>query len=107
MPSYYDRYSSFRFNNTIKSIPGLYVNEALTDKKVVYKLGETRLDKLSNLYYNSPYFGWLIMSANPQFGGLEFNITDQSIITIPFPFESAIDRYIILVNRYKSLYGGR
>jgi hypothetical protein len=76
------------------------------DKNVVYKLGETRLDKLSNTYYNTPYYGWLIMLANPQFGGLEFNIPDQSIIIIPFPFESAIGRYTAEVNKYKALYGG-
>jgi hypothetical protein len=106
MPNYYDRYSSYRYNGSMKPVPGIYITPSTTDKTILYKLGETRLDKLSNLYYNSPYFGWLIMSANPQFGGLEFNITDQSIITVPFPFESAIDRYITLVNRHKSLYGG-
>jgi hypothetical protein len=26
------------------------------------------------MYYNNPYGGWLIMLANPEFGGLEFNI---------------------------------
>jgi hypothetical protein len=107
MPSYYDRYSGFRYDGSMKPMPGLYLTPTSTDKNILYKLGETRLDKLSNTYYNSPYFGWLIMSANPQFGGLEFNITDQAIITVPFPFESAIDRYTILVNRYKSLYGGQ
>lgn len=105
MPSYYDRYSRFRYNNTIKPIPGLYLEPTNTDKNVLYKLGETRLDKLSNTYYNSPYFGWLIMSANPQFGGLEFLIPDQTIIVVPFPFEDAIGRYIQLVNNYKLLYG--
>lgn len=105
MPKYYDRYEDFRSNDTIKPIPGLYLPATSSDKNVVYKLGQTRLDKLSNTYYNSPYYGWLIMSANPQYGGLEFLIPDQSIITIPFPFEAAINRYIIEVNKYKSLYG--
>ena len=105
MPKYYDRYEDFRSNDTIKPIPGLYMPVTSSDKNVVYKLGQTRLDKLSNTYYNSPYYGWLIMSANPQYGGLEFLIPDQSIITIPFPFEAAINRYIIEVNKYKSLYG--
>ena len=105
MPKYFDRYEDFRSNDTIKPIPGLYMPITNSDKTVVYKLGQTRLDKLSNLYYNSPYYGWLIMSANPQYGGLEFLIPDQSIITIPFPFEAAINRYITEVNKYKSLYG--
>jgi hypothetical protein len=105
MPRYYDRYEDFRINNTIKPMPGLVLTQTPSDKSVVYNLGQTRLDKLSNTYYNSPYFGWLIMSANPQYGGLEFLIPDQSLIVIPFPFEDAINRYIQLVNNYKLLYG--
>jgi hypothetical protein len=105
MPRYYDRYEEFRSNDKMKPIPGLVLTQTNGDKTVLYKLGETRLDKLSNTYYNSPYFGWLIMSANPQFGGLEFLIPDQTIIVVPFPFEDAISRYIQLVNSYKLLYG--
>ena len=105
MPQYFDRYSEFRFNGSMKPLPGIIIPPSGGDKTIVYKLGETRLDKLSNSYYNSPYFGWLIMLANPEYGGLEFLIPDQSIIRIPFPFESAIDRYIQTINRYNTLYG--
>lgn len=90
----------------MKPIPGLYIPSRPTDKKVIYKLGDSRLDKLSNSYYNSPYYGWLIMTSNPEFGGLEFNIPDQTVITIPFPLESALERYLLEVNKFKSLYGG-
>lgn len=107
MPRYFDRYSNFRFNSKMRPVPGLKIPEQGSDKLVIYKLGETRLDKLSNSYYNSPYYGWLIMLANPQYGGLEFMIPDQSPIRIPFPFESAINRYTTAVNRYNSLYGGQ
>lgn len=104
MPRYIDRYEEFRFNDKIKPMPGLYLTPQPNDKSVLFKLGETRLDKLSNTYYNSPYFGWLIMSANPQYGGLEFLIPDQSLVVVPFPFEDAINRYIQLVNNYNLLY---
>ena len=107
MASYYDRYNNFRTNGTMTPIPGLSIPFVNGDKTLVYKLGKTRLDKLSNIYYNSPYYGWLIMLANPQYGGLEFNIPDQSTIIVPFPFESAINRYITAVNTYNSLYGGQ
>ena len=106
MPRYFDRYDKFRQDNNIKPIPGLYIPSRSSDKKIVYKLGDTRLDKVSNIYYNSPYYGWLIMLANPQFGGLEFNIPDQTIITVPFPLESGLERYLGEVNKYISLYGG-
>ena len=105
MPKYFDRYSNFRYNGNMTPLPGLTIPEENGDKIVIYNLGQTRLDKLSNSYYNSPYFGWLIMQANPSYGGLEFNIPDQSLIRIPFPFESAISRYIQAVNKHNSLYG--
>lgn len=105
MPRYFDRYSEFRFNGGMRPLPSITLPELSSDKVVIYRLGDTRLDKLSNSYYNTPYYGWLIMLANPEFGGLEFMIPDQAIIRIPFPFESAISRYNEEVNRYNALYG--
>ena len=45
------------------------------------------------------------MAANPQYGGLEFDIKDRDIIRVPFPFDSAVERYIAAYNRYINLYG--
>lgn len=103
---YYDRYQNFRSQNTIAPMPGLKLDVYTTDKSLIYQLGKTRLDNLSNDYYISPFYGWLIMLANQQYGGLEFNIPDQAIIVIPYPFESAIARYIAAVNKYNNFYGG-
>lgn len=103
---YFDRYNNFRVNNSMKPIPGIVIPASSGDKKIVYKLGNSRLDKISDSYYNTPYYGWLIMLANPEFGGLEFNIPDQSILRVPFPFESALNSYIIQINKYNTLYGG-
>jgi hypothetical protein len=105
MAVYYDRYEKFRGNGSIKPIPGIKIPELNTDKNVVYKAGETRLDILSQKYYNNPYHGWLILLANPQYGGLEFNIRNREIIRVPYPFNSAIERYINEVEIYKTLYG--
>jgi hypothetical protein len=105
MAIYYDRYQNFRVNGEIKPIIGITIPESTDDKYNVYRQGNTRLDKLSNLYYNNPYSGWLIMLANPEYGGLEFNIPDSSIIRIPFPYESAVNRYITQVSNNKLLYG--
>jgi len=103
--AYFDRYEQFRENGTVKPVPGIQIPIIPTDKAVVYKTGQTRLDKLSQKYYNNPYHGFLIMAANPQFGGLEFNIPDRAVIRVPFPFDSAIERYIGEVDKYKNLYG--
>lgn len=105
MAQYFDRYSGFRINNEIKPLPGIKIPEASTDKVVIYKEGNSRLDKISNTYYNNPYSGWLILLANPQFGGLEFNIPDSTPLRVPFPFESAVSRYSEQVKNYKILYG--
>jgi len=105
MAEYYDRYSSFRGNGEMKPVIGITIPVSSTDKTVLYKQGLTRLDKLSNMYYNNPYSGWLIMLANPEFGGLEFNIPDMSGIRVPFPFETAISRYNAELTKHKTLYG--
>lgn len=105
MAKYVDRYGAFRVNAGMKPIPGIKIPQSDTDKTMVYKQGVTRLDKLSNMYYNNPYSGWLIMLANPEFGGLEFNIPDMTLIRIPFPFDSGISRYITQITNHKALYG--
>jgi hypothetical protein len=105
MAQYYDRYKSFRTNSLIEPVAGIIIPPSSDDKTVVYKKGDSRLDKISNDYYNNAYSGWLIMLANPQFGGLEFNIPDETIIRVPYPFNDAINRYITQVSRYKQLYG--
>jgi len=105
MADYYDRYEKFRENGTVKPIPGILIPPNSTDKQVIYKLGRTRFDKLSQEYYGNPYAGWLIMLANPQWGGIEFSIPDQTPIRIPFPFTNAVERYIFEVKKHKELYG--
>ena len=105
MPQYYDRYSNFRINGQVKPLPGITIPESSSDKLAVYKKAVSRLDKISNTYYNNPYSGWLILLANPQFGGLEFNIPDMTPIRVPFPFDSAVQRYINEIKTYNELYG--
>lgn len=105
MAEYYDRYQRFKENGGVRPIPGILINTSVEDKSVVYKLGYTRLDKLSQEYYGNPYHGWLIMSANPKFGGLEWEIPNGEVIRIPFPFKDAIDRYNKEVERHILLYG--
>lgn len=105
MATYIDRYSNFRENGEMKPIPGIVIPISSSDKYIIYKKGVSRLDKLSDSYYNNPYSGWLIMLANPQYGGLEFNIPDGTSIRIPFPFDSAVSRYSDEVKNHKILYG--
>lgn len=105
MPNYVDRYAGLRLNGGMKPQPGIFIQRSGSDKETIYKAGKTRLDKLSQLYYNNPYSGWLIMLANPEYGGLEFNIPDQTLIVIPFPYESGLERYKAGLSTHKKLYG--
>lgn len=105
MAKYIDRYSLFRFNNEMKPNPGIILPNSPSDLTYVYKIGVGRLDKISNMFYNNPWGGWLIMLANPEFGGLEFNIPDMSLIKIPYPFDDAVDRYLEAIKNHKILYG--
>jgi len=105
MANYVDRYSSFRVNSGMKPLPGIFIPESDSDLTYIYKQGVTRLDKLSNMYYNNAWSGWMIMAANPQYGGLEFNIPDMTLIRIPYPFDSAVARYTTEVRNNKLLYG--
>jgi hypothetical protein len=105
MAQYADRYSKFRNNGSMKPVFGIPISSQSSDKSFLYKKAKSRLDKVSNDYYNNPYSGWLIMLANPQFGGLEFNIPDMTSIRVPYPFDDAVQRYTNEINNHKILYG--
>jgi hypothetical protein len=101
----FDRYKKFIKDGEIKPIPGINIPKSDSDKKILYKVGETRLDKVSQEYYGSPLFGWLILLANQEYGGIEFDIPDKTVIRVPFPLKSAIERYITEVEKHIRLYG--
>jgi hypothetical protein len=44
------------------------------------------------------------MQANPQYGGLEFDIPEGSTIRVPFPLISALQSYQQEVKNYNVLY---
>lgn len=101
---YYDRYEDYRFNNTVKTLPLIKIPKQSSDIFIEYKSNRTRLDIVSNTYYGVPYYGWLIMQANPQYGGLEFDIPDGATIRIPFPLITAIQAYQQANESYDILY---
>ena len=104
MARYYDRYENFKNNGKLKNLPFLPIPPKNTDQKVKYD-STKRLDIISDDYYGSPYFGWLILLANPEFGGLEFDIPDGTILRIPFPLEPSLQQYQTAVTRHKNLFG--
>lgn len=103
MPSY-DRYSQFRQDGEISIVPYGEVPPKDTDYFEVYYHGKTRLDILSYQYYNDSNYAWLIMQANPQYGSVEFEIPDMSLLRIPYPLSQSLQDYRASIENYKKLY---
>lgn len=105
MARYYNRYSDFNINGENLTVPFLKLPSLPTDKKTIYKVNSSRLDKISQQYYDSPYFGWLILQANPQVGGLEWNIKDGQVLIVPYPLVASLQNYKQAVDDYFFFYG--
>ena len=102
---YFDRYQYFIEEGEFKIVPGLEIPIKSTDKYIQYKRTKDRFDKFSQEYYNTPLFGWLILQANPSFGGIEFLIPDNFLIRIPFPLIPSLQDYKKAIDLYKLYYG--
>ena len=102
---YYNRYSEFLINGNQTVVPYVNIPKKVTDKSYIYKVGRSRLDRVSQEFYNSPVFNWLILQANPQFGGLETNIYDGAILIIPYPLVASLQDYKSELENHFYYYG--
>ena len=102
---YYNRYSEFTINGEQTVVPYVAVPPKTTDKVYIYKVGQSRLDKVSQQFYSSPVFGWLILQANPIFGGMENNIYDGAVLVVPFPLVPSLQDYKQAIETYFYYYG--
>ena len=102
---YYNRYSDFLINGEQTVVPFIPLPAKSSDKSHIYIVGQSRMDKISQQYFGTPFFGWLIMQANPEFGGLEQNIPDGSLLTIPFPLVASLQDYKNGLDNYFFYYG--
>jgi len=102
---YFDRYQYFEQDGVFKIVPGLDIPIKGTDEYHQYKKGKDRLDKISEDKYNSPFFGWLILQANPLAGSIEFEIPDNFMLRIPMPLISTLQDYKRAVEMYQLYYG--
>jgi hypothetical protein len=102
---YHNRYKNFLINGNHTVVPFVKLPQKSTDKKYVYRNGISRLDKISYEFYETPYFGWLILLANPKYGGLESNINDGEILFIPFPLVTSLQDYKKALDTHFFYYG--
>lgn len=101
MSEYYNRYKKFIFNGLIQpQIPFMEIPISESDLYIVYDKHKMRMDSLSYKYYGDANLGWLILQANPSLGGYEFSIEDGVTLRIPYPKESALNRYEESCNNY-------
>lgn len=103
--NYYNRYTPFEINGQTNVVPFVPLAPKPSDKIFVYKVGRSRLDTVSQEYYGTPFFSWLILQANPQFGGLENNIFDGAVLNIPYPLITSLQDYKLAVDNYFYYYG--
>jgi hypothetical protein len=102
---YWNRYTDFLINGQQDVVPYVVLQSKSSDKNYIYKVSQSRLDKISQQYYNTPYFGWLIMAANPQYSGNEYDIPDGAVLTIPFPLVASLQDYKNSLDNYFFYYG--
>ena len=100
-----NRYKETFINNKHRTLPFVKLLKKSTDRQFFYSVGSSRLDKISNDFYGNPTYGWLIMMANPQYGALEINIPDQTILNIPYTLQASLLDYNSAMNNYFNLYG--
>ena len=101
----YNRYNDFLLNGEQTIVPYISIPSKSTDKKFIYKVSQSRLDKISFLFYGTPYFGWIIQQANPKYSGSEWSIPDGAILTIPFPLLTSLQDYNNELENYFFYYG--
>ena len=101
----FNRYSKLYNNGRIYKSPNITVPKRSSDYYIKYVRNSTRLDNVSYNYYGDPNYGWLILMANPEVGGLEFNIPNGTEIRIPFPLEAALNSYNEQIDSYNIMYG--
>lgn len=94
MAEYYNRYIKFTKDGQVfERVPFAKIAKSDSDIYITFDKSKMRMDTLSYKYYGDPNYGWLILQANPDYGGFEFSIPDGVEIRIPRPLDSAILRY--------------
>jgi len=106
MAIYYNRYHKMTGpGGKPKPVPFIKLRKKSSDKHITYKHGVTRFDRLSQKYYGNPFHGWLIMLANPSYGGQEWNIPDDTLIIVPFPLMESLEEYKTKLDKHFLYYG--
>jgi hypothetical protein len=89
----YDRYALLNVVNEItEMLPFVTMPNNSTDKYEYWNSMTDRYDKFAQKYYGNPFYDFLILYANPLYTS-EYDIPDDELIRIPFPFSKAKSDY--------------
>ena len=89
----YNRYELLKTTSGYyNQMPFIEIPESQSDKYIEWNINNSRTDRLSQQYYNSPLYGFFILYANSKYL-TEWDIPDGEIIRIPFPFEKVKEDY--------------
>jgi hypothetical protein len=99
MANYYNRYTKFIDEGTNKILPHIKLIDKPSDKEYQFSKGD-RLDSISQKYYGTPYFEWIIRQKNASFGVDEYEWDNDIIIKIPYPLRDTIQEYISNIEIY-------
>lgn len=101
---YYDRYSQFKINSTTLTVPFLQISNKGSDI-LIESIEQTRLDKLSQQYYNTPFYSWLILNSNPNLNSLSYDIPVGTQIRIPYPLTESLNQYQQKLDEFQKFNG--
>ena len=88
----YNRYAILtNSNGTTDQMPFVTLPANSSDKYETWNTEYSRLDKVSQKYYGSPFYDFLILYANGYMS--EFDIPDGQLIRIPFPLSKVKSDY--------------
>jgi hypothetical protein len=71
-----------------------YKHVAIPTDKVVLWSKDKKLWILSNTYYGSPFYDYLILAANSRLGGHESEWGEGDSVLIPYPLNAALSEYM-------------
>lgn len=98
----YDRYAILdNKDGSYLQTPFIDIPFNASDKYETWNEGYSRLDKLSQKYYGTPFYDFLILYANKIYVS-EFEIPTGASIRIPFPLQKAKGDYERLLNLYRN-----
>jgi len=100
---YYNFNNDFANNGEMELIPHIGIRKLSTDKSIIWKKND-RLDKISNDFYSTPFFGKLILMANSDKVNNEFEFKAGDFVRIPFPINAAVNNYVEDLDEYNTIY---